>query len=114
MFFKLSDVLDPLLFGVAVVGVATGLSFDLVELVNVWTEEPFFELAPVKHLVDFDDNVTVSYGSLDLWSTPCASQSSLIVGVMAWSLLLTLGTLGKDQLIVELERKDWNVKLPRW
>ena len=112
MHYKLSDILILLRFGVTFVGVATGLGFDLVEFVDVWTEKAFFGLGPVIHFMDFDDDVTMSFGSFYFWSAPCTGQSSLRVTVLARGLLLTFGTFsaqGKDQFTVKSEWQDWNM-----
>ena len=106
MLFKLSDILILLRFGVTFVGVATGLGFDLVEFVDVWTEKAFFGLGPVIHFMNFEDDVVVSFSGVYLWSAPCTSQSPMGVRVLARALLLTFGTFsaqGKDQFTVEPE-----------
>ena len=77
MLFELLDILIFLRFGVTIVGVATGLRFDLVKLIDVGTEEAFFGLGPVIHFMDLEDDVTVSFSGFYLWSAPCTSQSSL-------------------------------------
>ena len=106
MLFKFLDILILLRFGIAVVRVATGLRFDLVEFVDVGTEKAFFGVTPVIHSMNFEDDVATSFSDSYLWSAPCTSQSPMGVRVLARALLLTFGTFpaqGKDQFTVEPE-----------